>query len=71
LHEDGVPSAVAQALIGHDSEAMYEVGVYVQVIAKINTDARMFLTSEIIFETEVEACLLWFDWIARYRAGIA
>jgi hypothetical protein len=40
---------------------MYEVGVYVQVIAKINTDARMFLTSDIIFETEVEACLLWFD----------
>jgi integrase len=29
LHEAGVPSAVAQALIGHDSEAMH--GIYISV----------------------------------------
>jgi hypothetical protein len=29
LHEAGVPSAVAQALIGHDSEAMHELYISV------------------------------------------
>ena len=29
LHEAGVPSAVAQALIGHDSEAMHELYILV------------------------------------------
>jgi integrase len=29
LHEDGVPAAVAQALIGHDSEAMHELYISV------------------------------------------
>jgi len=29
LHEAGVPAAVAQALIGHDSEAMHELYVSV------------------------------------------
>src|ERR1700746_274213 len=28
LHEDGVPSAVAEALIGHDSEAMHELYIF-------------------------------------------
>jgi site-specific recombinase XerD len=29
LHEGGVPAAVAQALIGHDSEAIHQVYVSV------------------------------------------
>ena len=29
LHEAGVPAAVAQALIGHDSKAMHELNVSV------------------------------------------
>jgi integrase len=29
LHKAGIPAAVAQALIGHDSEAMHEVYISV------------------------------------------
>ena len=41
LHEAGVPAAVAQALIGHDSEAMHELYVSVGREALVHAAASL------------------------------
>ena len=67
LHEAGVPSAVAQALIGHDSEAMHELYISVGREAREKATAAEIDGKRFSGMNEVDGSF----WAVSLKAGSA